>query len=99
MSHSSLMTHHYGSRPSYAAITSSIRGGCLVTNASPYAAPISAPKGLPRASIMSMNVFDEMNDSGSFDLGLKNCDWNAATARILVSHDALTSTTKLGVHM
>src|SRR5437588_12070630 len=92
-------TQDYDSRFSYAAMMSSIFGGCFVTNASPYAAPISAPKCLPRASIMSRKPLDEMYVSGSFDFGLWNCDLNAATARIFVSHDALPSTTKLGVHM
>src|SRR5205085_7317169 len=57
------------SRFPYAAITSSIRGGCFVMNASPYAALISAPKCTPRPSIMFRNFGSLMNVFGSFDFG------------------------------
>src|SRR3954452_7087964 len=59
----------HDSLPAYAAITSSIFGGCFVTDVSPYCAPMSAPKWRPRASIMSRNDFLAMNVSASFDFG------------------------------
>src|SRR5438105_6232434 len=86
---------HETSRPPYAANTSSIRGGCFVTNASPYRAPISAPKCFPRASIISKNRCSAMNVLGSTDFGLKNCDLYAPTAFIFVFHESVTSMTKL----
>ncbi|MNC92259.1 hypothetical protein D3C83_86510 [compost metagenome] len=58
-----------------------------------------APKWRPRASIISRNLGSEMKVCGSFDFGSWNCDWNAATARILVFHVCETSTTKDGVIM